>query len=65
MAAALKASGKTHKLVTLAQGDHALSRNEHRAAYLRELEGFLAENLAAGGGAKVADAVAPAPPPGH
>jgi dipeptidyl aminopeptidase/acylaminoacyl peptidase len=63
MAAALKASGKAHKLVTLAQGDHGLSRNEHRAAYLRELESFLAENLAAGGGAKVADAVPP--PPGR
>jgi dipeptidyl aminopeptidase/acylaminoacyl peptidase len=65
MAAALKATGKPHKLVTLAQGDHGLSRNEHRTAYLRELEGFLAENLAAGGGAKVADAAAPTPPSGR
>jgi dipeptidyl aminopeptidase/acylaminoacyl peptidase len=45
MDSALKAAGKSSRLVTLKQEDHWLSRSDSRIQILVELEKFLAENL--------------------
>ena len=45
MADALKAAGKSVKLVKLEGGDHNLSFQAHRQLFYRELEAFLADQL--------------------
>jgi dipeptidyl aminopeptidase/acylaminoacyl peptidase len=68
MAQALRDAGKPHRLVPLAQGDHALSRNAHRILFLRELDAFLAEHLgntAAANAPPTASAAQAGRPPPH
>ena len=48
MDSALKRAGRAHRLVTFRDADHAFSSEKDRAGMLREIEGFLAEHLAAG-----------------
>ena len=45
MASALKRAGKPHELILFEDGDHFLSREEHRIRYLQELERFLKKHL--------------------
>jgi dipeptidyl aminopeptidase/acylaminoacyl peptidase len=46
----LKHAGKSHRFVTFPDADHSFSAEKSRAAMLREIEGFLAERLAASPG---------------
>ena len=47
MAAALKGAGKTFRFITLADGDHQFSAEKDRTLLLREIDGFLTENIGA------------------
>lgn len=46
MDAALSAAGKPHRFIKQERGDHHLSLYAHSLQFFRELEGFLAQNLA-------------------
>jgi dipeptidyl aminopeptidase/acylaminoacyl peptidase len=46
----LKHAGKPHRFVTFSGADHSSSAEKDRAPMLREIEGFLAEHLAANAG---------------
>jgi dipeptidyl aminopeptidase/acylaminoacyl peptidase len=60
MADALREAGQNVRLVKLEGGDHALSFQSHRVQFYRELEGFLAANLAAAPTIAAAPTAAPA-----
>lgn len=47
MAKALKGAGKPHRYIEQEGGDHYLSRYEHRLAFFKAMESFLAEHLRA------------------
>jgi acetyl esterase/lipase len=50
MDSALKHAGKSHRFVSFPDADHSFSAEKSRATMLREIEGFLAEHLAASPG---------------
>jgi pimeloyl-ACP methyl ester carboxylesterase len=50
MDSALKHAGRSHRFVTFPDTDHSFSAEKSRAAMLHEIEGFLAEHLAASPG---------------
>ncbi len=63
MADALREAGQNVRLVKLEGGDHGLSFQSHRVQFYRELEGFLAANLAAAPAMAAAPTAAPAQAP--